>query len=306
MEQKTVVEVECPRCGSSGRARARRYIDARADPRGRKDLLAGKLNLFRCRKCGFSDNLPVDVFYDDHEKGFCAQYAPRWRTEEEAFLDALDDRGQPALLGPGAGQDAPAYLRDVHLVLSMDELAAYVAFRERLWQRRAATAGSGLVTCFCCDRSIELGEHYYCVSRIVRERGGGDQAADRTQDSTASLQVCADCRKTAETRPITFGYAPLPLLRLEQEGFRRFARERGRWASLRAAEAPWDNTCSLCHTRIGHGERYVTIELSEETSCREGVETLQVHARLADLCRQCSEQYLVWLTMQEEADQGSR
>ncbi len=306
MEQKTIVEVECPRCGSSGRARARRYIDARADPKGRKDLLSGKLNLFRCRKCGFSDNLPVDVFYDDHEKGFCAQYAPRWRTEEEAFLDALDDRGQPDFLGPGVGRDAPAHLRDVHLVLSMDELAAYVAFRERLWQRRAAPAGSGLVTCFCCDRSIELGERYYCVSRIVRERGDRDQASDRILDSTASLQVCTDCRRSAGTQPVTFGYAPLPLLRLEQEGFRRFARERGNWASLRAPEALGDSDCTLCHGRIGRGERYVTIELSEETSCREGVETLQVHARLADLCSRCSEQYLVWLSMQEDADQGSR
>ena len=306
MEQKTIVEVECPRCGSSGRARARRYIDARADPKGRRDLLSGKLNLFRCRSCSFTDNLPVDVVYNDPEKGFCAQYAPRWRTEEEAFLDGLDDRAQPAFFKPGAGHDAPAYLRDVHLVLTMGELAAYVVFRERLWKRRAAPAGSGLVTCFSCDRSIDLGEHYYCVSRMVRERGDRDQASDRTLDSTASLQVCTDCRKSAETQPVTFGYAPLPLLRLEQEGFRRFARERGNWASLRAPDAPWHNTCSLCHGRIGLGERYVTIELSEETSCQEGVETLQVHARLADLCSRCSEQYLVWLSMQEDTDQEDK
>ncbi len=285
MEQRTLVEIE--------------YVNAREDPKGRKDLLAGKLNLFRCRGCGYSNALPVDVLYDDPGKGFCAQYVPHWRAAEDDFLDSLDDRARPALLESGSAPDAPEYFHDVHLVLSMNELAAYVALREKLWERRASAAGSGLATCFCCDRSIELGERYYCVSRLVKERGAAGPARDRVLDSTASLQVCADCRRSAETQPIAFGYAPMPLLRLEQEGFRRFARERGNWASLRAPDAPWDGTCSLCRAAIGRGQRYVTIELSEETSCREGVETLQVHAQLAHLCHRCSEQYMVWLHLDD-------
>ncbi len=302
MEQKTVVEVQCPRCGSSGRTRARQYIDVRADPRGRKDLLAGKLNMFRCRTCSFTDSLPVDVFYLDIEKEFCVQYAPHWRTEQDEFLDGLNESGQPGSFPGASGSDAPPYLRHVHLVLSMSELAAYVIFRERLWKRRAA-ASPGLVTCFSCDRSIEHGEHYFCVSRIVRERGSGGQAEDRVLDSTASLQVCTDCRRAAEKHPIAFSFAPLPLLNLEQEGFRRFARERGDWASLRAPDQPQDSTCSLCHTDIGGGESYIAVELSEETSGPEGVETLQVHAHMATLCGGCSEQYMVWLSMQDDAGQ---
>jgi hypothetical protein len=302
MEQKTVVEVECPKCGSSGKARIKQFIDAQADPKGRKDLLAGKLNVYRCRSCSFTDSLPADVFYHDPEKGFCVQYAPRWRTEEDEFLDGLDDRAQPAFLGSGCGSDAPAYLRDVHLVLSMNELASYVVFRERLWKRRASV-DHGLVTCFSCDRSIEHAEHYYCVSRAVRERSGQDQHEDRILDSTSSLQVCADCRKKAETKPITFDYAPMPLLNLERDGFRRFARERGNWASLRQPEAPRGDSCGLCRSGIGQGDRYVTIELSEEISSPEGVETLEVHALLATVCGRCSEQYMVWLSLAECADQ---
>ncbi len=302
MEPRTTVEVQCPRCGSSRRARARQYVNAREDPKGRKDLLAGRLNIFRCRSCSFADSLPLDVFYIDPEKEFCARYAPQWRTEEDGFLDGLDSRGQPAGFPGVSGSDSPAYLGDVHLVLSLSELARYVIFRERLWQRRAPS-GPGLVTCFCCDRSIEHGERYYCVSRIVRERGDGCQQEDRILDSTASLQVCADCRRAAERQPVAFPFAPLPLLNLEQEGFRRFARERGVWASLRAQDQPRDNACSLCHADIARGQQYVTVEIGEETSGPEGVEILQVHARLAAICGRCSEQYMVWLSMQEDASQ---
>ena len=156
MEQKTVVEVECPRCGRSGKARIRQFIDAQAHPRGRKDLLAGKLNLYECRGCSFSDNLPAEVFYHDPEKGFCVQYVPRWRIEEDEFLDRLDERARPVYLDAGSGGDAPGYLRDVHVVLSISEMANYVVFRERLWKRRVSV-DRGRVTCFSCDRSIDHG-----------------------------------------------------------------------------------------------------------------------------------------------------
>ena len=294
METKTEVEVECPRCGSSGKARIKQFIDAQADPKGRKDLLAGKLNVYRCRSCSFTDSLPADVFYHDPEKGFCVQYAPRWRTEENEFLDRLDERAQPVFLEGSSGGDAPAYLSDVHLVLSMNELASYVIFRERLWRRRASV-DHGLVTCFSCDRSIDHGEHYYCVSRILRERG--DQGPeDKILDGTASLQVCKDCRKKAENQPIAFCNAPMPLLNLEREGFRRFARQRCSWASMRNPDdMPQDDCCSLCQTGIGQGEKYVTIELSEEISSPECVETFEVHTLLATVCGKCSEQYMVWL-----------
>lgn len=293
MEPRTLVEIECPQCGSSAKARARQYINVQANPRGREDLLAGKLNLYRCRGCGYSNALPVDVFYHDAEKEFCVQYVPQWLAEDNDFLDSLDDRSRPALFE--SAPDTPAYFHDVHLVLSMNELVAYVALRERLWERRASAPAPGLVTCFSCDRSIEHGEHYYCVSRIVKKRGARNPDGDRAVDSFASLQVCADCRRCAETQPIAFGHAPVPLLRLEQEGFHRFARERGNWASQRSSDAPWDSTCSLCRTAIGRGKQYVAIELSEETSCHEGVETLQVHAQLARVCGPCSELYMVWL-----------
>ena len=302
MEQKTVVEVECPRCGSSGKARIKQFIDGQADPKGRKDLLAGKLNVYRCRSCSFTDNMPADVFYHDPEKGFCVQYAPRWRTEKNEFLDRLDERAQPAFLEGSSGGDAPAYLRDVHLVLSMNELASYVVFRERLWKRRPLV-DHGLVTCFCCDRSIDHGEHYYCECRILRERGDHGQPEDRILDSTSSLQVCADCRKKAETKPITFDYAPMPLLNLEREGFLRLARERGNWASLRQPEAPNGDSCRLCQAGIGQGDSYVTIELSEEIAGPEGVETLEVHAMLATVCGRCADQYMVWLQLGDHVDE---
>ncbi len=127
--------MSAPAAAAPARPGSRQFIDAQADPKGRKDLLAGKLNVYRCRSCSFTDSLPADVFYHDPEKGFCVQYAPRWRTEEDEFLDRLDERAQPAFLEGSSGGDAPAYLRDVHLVLSMNELASYVIFRERLWKR---------------------------------------------------------------------------------------------------------------------------------------------------------------------------
>ena len=99
MEPRTLVEIECPQCGSSAKARARQYINVQANPRGRKDLLAGKLNLYRCRGCGYSNALPVDVFYHDAEKEFCVQYVPQWLAE--AQTKKLDHILTKARVQPG-------------------------------------------------------------------------------------------------------------------------------------------------------------------------------------------------------------
>ncbi len=60
-------------------------------------------------------------------------------------------------------------------------------------------------------------------------------------------------------------------------------------------EMTQDDCCSLCQTGIGQGEKYVTIELSEETSSPGCVETFEVHALLATVCGKCADQYMVWL-----------
>ncbi|MDM8000143.1 MAG: CpXC domain-containing protein [Dehalococcoidia bacterium] len=302
MEQKTVVEIECPKCGSSGKASVKVFIDAQSDPRGRKNLLAGKLNRYRCRGCGFTDSVPAGVIYHDPEKRFCVQYVPRWLTEQDEFLDQLDEAARPVIFEDESWGGIPAYLRDVHVVLSLSELANYVVFRERLWKRRVSSV-QGLVVCFCCDRSIEHGERYFCVSRVVRERGSGRLQEDRIVDSTASLQVCADCRKKAGSGPVSFSYAPLPLLHLEQEGFRRFAAQHGNWESLRRQDSPCGDACTLCGTAPAPGRKYVTIELSEETYSPEGAQTIAVHAELATLCGPCSERYLVWLSLEDDSGQ---
>ena len=102
--------------------------------------------------------------------------------------------------------------------------------------------------------------------------------------------------RKAATENTTFTVLPLPILKLEKEGFRQFAK----WHAGMSVE--WEtiaigrDSCSLCNVAIGAGDRYTRVEIREEIENTKGIETKDGHT-LAILCESCAENYLVWVPM---------
>jgi hypothetical protein len=285
--------IECPRCGRSGKVRIRSYVDTRADPRAKRDILTGRLNRFRCFECGFENQVLLEVFYHDPEKEFCVQCIPLKVARDNRFLDSLTDDARPALNLGTPEEIMPAYFSNIHLVFDMEELTRYVIFRDWLARRKDGFK-KGWLVCFSCRQIIEDGAPCFCISRVRCDRGGS-RPQDKIVEATASLQVCLDCRNKAATEDIRWVDPPLPLLNLEKDGFRRFAREDRGTGQGSDPAIPECHACTLCQASIGIGDRYTRIELSEEIHGDTKVKTLAVHALLADVCEKCADQYMVWL-----------
>ena len=292
-DTKREMVIECPRCGRSGKVRTRSFVDTRVDPRAKRDILTGRLNRFRCFECGFENHVPMEVFYHDPEKEFCVQYIPLKRARDNRFLDSLTADARPELNLGTPEEIMPAYFSNIHLVFDMEELARYVIFRDWLARRKDGIR-KGRLVCFSCNQTIEDGARCFCVSRVRCDRGGS-RPEDKIVEATASLQVCLDCRMKAAIEDIRWVDPPLPLLNLEKDGFRRFAREDRSTCQGSDQSIPECHACTLCRAPIGIGDRYTRIELSEEIHGDRKVKTLAVHALLADVCEKCAGQYMVWL-----------
>ncbi len=126
------VEVDCPKCGSTGKAIIFDSVNVTLNPESKKDLLVGKLNLFKCTKCSHEALLDTPLLYHDMDNEFLVQYVPLHRIEDDHFSSWFTTDGQFNL--PRIGPE-PEYFRHVHIVFSMDELARYVIFRDRLSRR---------------------------------------------------------------------------------------------------------------------------------------------------------------------------
>lgn len=131
------VVVECPRCGSMGKAIVWDSINVVLSPRLKEELLAGKLNRFHCDCCGFETCVSANLLYHDMELDFIAQFYPFERTDQDQFFSEFTANAQFDLQGTGMEDGASAYFLNPHIVFSMDELIRYVIFRDKLAQHKS-------------------------------------------------------------------------------------------------------------------------------------------------------------------------
>lgn len=138
MSKKETIEVNCSGCGEKQDATVWYSLNTSLDPEAKQLLLAGKVNVFHCRKCPLESFLPVEFLYHDMDKRFCVQFIPPEQMNNDGFFKRFTPGGELAA-GPNMPeefrerltQDAPHILRP-HFVFSMDELITYVVFRDRL------------------------------------------------------------------------------------------------------------------------------------------------------------------------------
>ncbi len=134
MSSMTPCTLPCPRCGHEQELEVWQSLNVTLDPELKDRLRAGEINAFTCAQCGHRAIYDEPILYHDMQLRFCVQYLPPGRAEDPEFLRGLTPEGTL----PAADDDLMQalaemqYLLRPHIVLSLDELVAYVAFRDRL------------------------------------------------------------------------------------------------------------------------------------------------------------------------------
>ncbi len=131
MNSEDIHLVSCPECEYEKEITLVKSLDVSADPKTKKSLLSGQINLFECERCGFMDYLPVSFCYNDMKNQIFAFCFPPEDIEDEKFCLQFHQNGQMIMDDPPAIEGVE-YMRTPHVVFHMTELIRYVMFRERL------------------------------------------------------------------------------------------------------------------------------------------------------------------------------
>jgi DNA-directed RNA polymerase subunit RPC12/RpoP len=123
--------IECPKCRKSTETRIWHSLNVELNPEAKKELLEGRLNAYKCAHCGHEAIIGAPLLYHDMGKKFAVQYYPPPALDDPSFYDQFTADGRPRIdLPEGAGDGK--YLKNPHLVFSMQDLVIYVVFRDRL------------------------------------------------------------------------------------------------------------------------------------------------------------------------------
>ena len=68
--------VKCPNCGQLGEVTVWNAITVKDSPDLKADLLAGKINMFRCGSCGHTALMPTHLLYHDEDKKLLISFTP--------------------------------------------------------------------------------------------------------------------------------------------------------------------------------------------------------------------------------------
>lgn len=140
MTMKEEIPIPCPQCKETSPTLIWRTLNVDVDPEDKKLLFAGKVNVFKCAKCGHEAGIDTPLMYHDMRLAFVVQYYPAQYINDtklyEQFLpDGTIDKKMPEYSSiPLEGIE---YLRKPHIVFNLNELLHYVVFRERLAQSKA-------------------------------------------------------------------------------------------------------------------------------------------------------------------------
>jgi hypothetical protein len=281
-------EVECPKCGKRNKITLWNTVNARLNPEIRGDLLNGRIHQYSCKACGNTGRLDKALLYHDTENHFMVWYLPFDNIQDVNFLDQFKDDGRLDMNAGIPSSENMDHAENIHYVFSMSELALYIHFRERLAQRKESIQ-RGKVVCFSCGNTINDNEYYFCVQRLLQKRGQGRNShKDEILDATASIQMCAECLAQAATKEVDLKEQTLPLLQLEVTQFLKFTRNYVAGKRITNTEA---SSCTLCKGDVKTGDKYIRIEVTEETSNDYVVKVKRAHT-LGVLCRDCAEKYL--------------
>ena len=95
-------------------------------------MVDGKVNVFTCARCDLVASLDTEFFmYHDEEQKYIVYLFALKELDDDKFLDSFSSDGSYDI-GLPVSQEA-IYFCHPHYVFSMDEMARYVKFRDRLF-----------------------------------------------------------------------------------------------------------------------------------------------------------------------------
>ena len=131
---RELVELGCPQCNAPKKITLWKVLDGVQDRDGKRDLLAGLINLFDCERCKYRSYLSCSFLYHDLENNVIVLCVPLGFLDDDSFLaenftpDGKTKLDLSSLTHPGS----PASPVCPHVVFTMIELVEYVHFRDRL------------------------------------------------------------------------------------------------------------------------------------------------------------------------------
>lgn len=193
---------------------------------------------------------------------------------------------------------------------------------------QGAGDGNGGHVCFICDKTMDKGEPFICLDRLLEVDEAGD-AGPRVVDAGASLQVCLPCTLLSGYQRLEWATKP-KLTGVEVWGFRTYARllaesvSRNRWDTCVQQEVlkrfarstsyhlaikldriallggtrqgiPLNmigkGHCLKCHGTIDFANSHLAFEIGIDTPWRNGMQRSNIW-HLGEYCYKCSSQLL--------------
>jgi hypothetical protein len=187
--------------------------------------------------------------------------------------------------------------------------------------------GNGGYVCFICNKTMDKGESFACVDRLLETYERGEVKPSVT-DAVASLQVCLPCTLLSGYQRLEWATKP-KLTRLEIWGFHTYARMLGETVSRNRCDTRvqpellkrfvMDTSylsieldriallggtreasgismiskghCPACHGTIDFAKPHLVFEIAIDTPWRDAMKKSNIW-HLGEYCYECSKQFL--------------
>lgn len=127
--------ISCPECKTKQTVMLYESLNVSINPEAKKDLIDGKIHIFKCNNCNSEIIIEKDLLYHDMNQHYLAYFIPKNTVFNDDFIkNQISFEGQLNFKIPDMIKNNTEfeYFMNPHIVLSMNELIRYVVFRDRI------------------------------------------------------------------------------------------------------------------------------------------------------------------------------
>ena len=142
MTQLRKEKIPCPSCKHIQETVLCDSLNSDLNPELREQLFTGKLNVFKCKRCGHEAFVDISLLYHDMKRKFGVWYFPVSLLDQEDFYDNFTIDGKQIMVLEAASlqlfeDDGDHYLLNIHITFDMREMIFYIIFREKLYNHHS-------------------------------------------------------------------------------------------------------------------------------------------------------------------------
>jgi hypothetical protein len=137
------ISIDCPKCKHAQKTQIWRTLNVTVSPEDKELLFKGGVNVFHCANCGHKAGIDTPLMYHDMVLRYNVQFYPSQLLNDEQFYEPFRADGSINIAGAPPNipmpDDGTMYLTKPHIVFNMNELLAYVVFRDKLAKAKGET-----------------------------------------------------------------------------------------------------------------------------------------------------------------------